>query len=127
MLKEVGYVGFSVNDAITPMLNMGQSLYEPPDVSGWDLGPEWFSTGGMLARMNFAATLATNQRFALREAARPSKAAPQTLVNFALDRLTLPTLAPEVYSTLIDYVRAGGVWSGTEAQLLNKSGGLFHL
>ena len=127
MLKEVGYVGFSVNSAITPLLNMGLQLFEPPDVNGWELGPGWFTTGGMLARMNFAATLATNQRFALRDAARPAKAAPQTLVNYALDRLTLPSLAPEVYSTLIDYVRAGNVWTGTETQLLNKSGGVFHL
>jgi uncharacterized protein (DUF1800 family) len=127
MLKEVGYVGFSVNNAMTPMLNMGQQLFEPPDVNGWELGPGWFSTGGMLARMNFASVVAGNQRFALREAARPAKAAPQTMVNYVLDRLTLPPLAPEVYSTLIDYVRAGSAWAGTEGQLLNKSGGLFHL
>src|SRR5439155_4753390 len=31
MLKEVGYLGFSVNDAMTPMLNMGQQLFDPPD------------------------------------------------------------------------------------------------
>jgi uncharacterized protein (DUF1800 family) len=29
MLKEVGYVGFSVSDAIVPMLNMGQALFDP--------------------------------------------------------------------------------------------------
>jgi len=127
MLKEVGYVGFSVNSALQPMINMGQQLFEPPDVNGWELGPGWFSTGGMLARMNFAATVASNQRVALRDAARPSRATPQTLVKFALDRLSLPTLAPEVYGTLLDYVRAGNAWTGTDAQLLNKSGGLFHL
>ena len=30
---------------MTPLVNMGQSLYEPPDVNGWALGAEWFSTG----------------------------------------------------------------------------------
>ena len=49
---------------------MGQQLFEPPDVAGWDLGPGWFSSGGMLARMNFAAQLATNQKFALRDLSR---------------------------------------------------------
>jgi uncharacterized protein (DUF1800 family) len=126
-LKEVGYVGFSVNDALTPLINMGQQLYEPPDVNGWELGPGWFSTGGMLARMNFAAQLATNQKFTLREAARPSKGSPQTLVNFAVDRLSLPTLDAQVVNTLIDYVRAGGTWVGSDAQLLNKTSGVFHL
>ena len=126
-LKEVGYVGFSVNDALTPLVNMGQQLYEPPDVNGWELGPGWFSTGGMLARMNFAALLATNQRFALRDAARAAKTSPDTLVDFAISTLSLPTLDPSVRATLVDYVNAGGAWTGSETQLLNKAGGLFHL
>jgi uncharacterized protein (DUF1800 family) len=37
-LREIGWVGFSANDALTPLASMGQTLYEPPDVSGWDLG-----------------------------------------------------------------------------------------
>ena len=127
VLKEEGHVGFSANDALTPMLNMGQQLFEPPDVNGWALGPAWFSTGGMLARMNFASVLATNQRFELRNAARPFNQTPETLVNFAISRLTLPELPAPVYSALLDYVRAGGVWTGSEAQLLNKTAGVFHL
>ena len=127
-LKEVGYLGFSVNDALTPLINMGQQLYEPPDVNGWELGPGWFSTGGMLARMNFAAQLATNQKFALRDAARPSKGSPRhARRTFAVDRLSLPSLDAQVMNTLTDYVRAGGAWVGSDTQLLNKSGGLFHL
>jgi hypothetical protein len=43
-----------VDSAITPLLNMGQQLYEPPDVNGWAVGAEWFSTASMLARMNYA-------------------------------------------------------------------------
>ena len=43
-IKETGWTGFSVNTAITPLLNMGQALYEPPDVNGWELGPGWIST-----------------------------------------------------------------------------------
>ena len=35
---------FRVNHALTPLLNMGQQLFEPPDVNGWELGPGWFST-----------------------------------------------------------------------------------
>jgi uncharacterized protein (DUF1800 family) len=126
-LKEVGYLGFSVNDALTPLVNMGQQLYEPPDVNGWELGPGWFSTGGMLARMNFAAQLATNQRFTLRDVARPASASADSMVDFAVSTLSLQPLDPGVRATLIDYVNAGGAWTGTEAQLLNKAGGLFHL
>ncbi|MEO6222173.1 MAG: DUF1800 domain-containing protein [Vicinamibacterales bacterium] len=126
-LKEEGHVGFSANDALTPMLNMGQQLFEPPDVNGWALGPGWFSTGGMLARMNFASVLATNQRFELRNTARPYNKTPETLIDHAVSRLTLPAVPAPMYSSLVDYVRAGGTWTGSDAQLLNKAGGLFHL
>ena len=46
-----------------PLAAMGQVLFEPPDVTGWELGQGWFSTGAMLARMNFASRSAANQRF----------------------------------------------------------------
>jgi len=57
-IKEIGWTGFSVNEALVPMANMGQQLFEPPDVAGWDLGTNWFSSGAMLTRMNFASQLA---------------------------------------------------------------------
>ena len=126
-LKEVGRVGFSVDGAITPLLNMGQQLFEPPDVNGWELGAGWFSTGGMLARMNFAAALATNQRFELRNVAQSAKASPEALLNFALSRLTVPDQAASERTALLDYIKAGGTWSGSDTQMLNKTGGLFHL
>ena len=126
-LKEVGYVGFSVNDALTPLLNMGLQLYEPPNVSGWELGHGWFSSGGSLARMNFASQLATNQRVALRDQSRAASATPESLVNFALDTVSAPPLPAAEYTVLTDYVRAGGLWTGSDTQLLNKTPGVFHL
>ena len=55
-LKEIGYAGFTLNSALGPLSNMGQQLFEPPDVAGWERGQAWFTTAAMLARMNFAAT-----------------------------------------------------------------------
>src|SRR5262245_28559532 len=69
-LKEVGYTGFSLNNRALPaLINMGQQLFEPPDVAGWDLGETWFSTGAMLARMNFAATLTSDLKNVIRDSA----------------------------------------------------------
>jgi uncharacterized protein (DUF1800 family) len=127
-LKEVGWAGFSVNDALTPLINMGQQLFEPPDVAGWDLGPGWFSSGGMLARMNFAAQLATNQKFALRDRSRGHGGTQQELLGYMLDRLTPPEYAADAYNALLDYTRAGEPnWTGTDAQLATKAAGLVHL
>ena len=128
-LKEVGQVGFSVDSALQPLVNMGQQLFEPPDVNGWELGAGWFSTGGMLARMNFASTLALNQRFALRDQARDGWVgnSADNLLSFVLERLSLPVPDAPVRAALINYINAGGPFTGSEAQLLNKTGGLFHL
>ncbi len=126
-LKEVGWNGFSVNNALNPLISMGQQLFEPPDVNGWELGPGWFSSGGMLARMNFAALLATNQRFNLRDGSRGNVDSPESMLSYMLDRLTPPEFARDAYAALLDYARAGGAWTGSDTQLAAKSSGLAHL
>ncbi len=126
-LKEVGWTGFSVNDALGPLANMGQQLLDPPDVNGWEPGPGWFSSGAMLARMNFAAQLATNQKFNLRDASRGHAASPEALVAHVLDRLTPPAYDGGAHGALMEYVHAGGNWTGSDAQLATKAAGLVHL
>jgi len=126
-LKEVGYVGFSVNDALTPLANMGQQLLEPPDVSGWRLGRSWFSTGAMLARMNFAAQLATNQKFNIRDTYHGLGPTPSALVSEAVDRLGPADLDDDSRQALVDYLNAGGTWTGADTQLVTKAAGLVHL
>ena len=126
-LREIGHAGFSANDALTPLLNMGQVLYEPPDVNGWDLGLSWFTTGGMLARLNFASQLATNQRVAIRDAARGWSGSANSLVDFCYDRLSLPPATLDNQISLVDYALAGGAWTGSDAQLLIKAPGMIHI
>jgi uncharacterized protein (DUF1800 family) len=126
-LREVGWIGFSVGDTLTPLANMGQQLLEPPDVNGWHLGRGWFSTGAMLARMNFASQLVMNQRFALRDAFRPAAGTPQSVLTEALDRLMPAAFDSSGESALTDYLQAGGAWTGSDSQLLAKVPGLVHL
>ncbi len=127
MIREVGWTGFSAGAATVPMANMGQTLFEPPDVSGWSLGPAWFSTGTMLARMNFAAALAENQRIAIAGPALGAAASPASFLDHFLDQLTLPDLNSDVRATLIEYLESGGGWTGSQSQVTTKSSGLVHL
>jgi uncharacterized protein (DUF1800 family) len=126
-IREVGWVGYTVNDTLGPLAAMGQQLFEPPDVNGWDLGPAWISSGGMLARMNYAASLTLNQRVNLRDAARPHSGSPEALLGFMLGRLTPADFDGRVYDELLTYLRAGGAWTGSDSQLLAKAPGLAHL
>jgi uncharacterized protein (DUF1800 family) len=127
-MKETGWVGFSAGSVLSPLVNMNQQLFEPPDVSGWALGQTWFSTGAMLARMNFASALASNQKFKLAAAVADAGArgGSQDVVDFLLTRFT-PALNTTMYGELTNYAAAGGAWTGSDAQLQIKAPGLAHL
>src|SRR5262249_22053179 len=123
----VGWRGFSVNAAIAPLSNMGQTLFEPPNVAGWPAGDTWFSSGAMLARMNYASTLAANQRFNLATAAQGSSSDPQTFLAYYIDQLASSPFDPSVLNQLSSYLTATGAWTGSAAQLQAKAPGLVHL
>jgi uncharacterized protein (DUF1800 family) len=44
---------------------MGESLYAPPSVAGWDGGPGWISSTALLARANLALGIVSDQNDAL--------------------------------------------------------------
>ena len=127
IIKEVGWAGFSARAVLSPLSNMGQTLFEPPDVSGWSLGPSWFSTGTMLARMNFAATLARNQRFAIQQASIGSAATPQSFLAYFADLMSAPPFDTTATDGLLAYLTAGEPWSGSGGQVAVKGAGLVHL
>jgi len=125
-LKETGWTGFSVGTALSPLDSMGQELLEPPSVAGWGLGQSWFSTGAMLARMNFGSTLAANQKFNLASAAAASRSSSRGVVDYVTARLTVD-LPNDVYNDLVTYAASGAAWTGSDAQLQTKAPGLVHL
>ena len=126
-IKETGWNGLSIDAAMTPLVNMGQSLYEPPDVNGWTLGPDWFSTSSMLARMNFAATLMGNQKFNLGRELQGHRESAERVVEYVLNHFTYSPLSHEVHTALLEYARGGGPWTGNDTQLNNKGAGLARL
>ena len=62
-----------------------------------------------------------------RNAARGEVKSPENLVSWALDRMTASPFASDSYSALLDYARAGGAWTGSDAQLATKASGIAHL
>ncbi len=53
--------------------DLGQDIFEPPTVKGWDGGRQWITSTSMLLRDNFAAALATEDRYG--EIADPARLA----------------------------------------------------
>ena len=74
----------SISTAITSSL--GQDLFAPPNVKGWDGGTSWITTNTLLARYNDAATLVqgTVQQLSAGDFARkPGGAGGQKLAKLA--------------------------------------------
>ena len=126
-IKEIGWQGFTAASALTPLVNMGQQLYEPPDVNGWETGPGWFSTSSMLSRMNFSSTLAANQRFNLARDATPHRQSPDRVLDYMLSRFQTAGFSPTATTAMADYLRSGNGWTGTDAQMQQRVPGLARL
>ena len=126
-IKEVGWQNLSLDQVRSPLANMGQQLYEPPNVGGWPLGANWFSTSTMLARSNFAATLASSQKDFLAVAVQAGGSTPQTLLAAMLDRLTPAPFDASPQQALLSYLVAGGAWSGSDSQVNTRAAGLARL
>jgi uncharacterized protein (DUF1800 family) len=126
-IKEVGWQGFSLDKARAPLANMGMMLYEPPNVGGWPLGAGWFSTGTMLARTNFAATLAASQNVHLAATLRDEGGTPHALLTAMLERVTPAPLDTSPHEALMSYLFAAGSWTGSTEQLTTRAAGLARL
>ncbi len=126
-IREMGWNGLSVDTAMTPLTNMGQQLYEPPDVNGWEQGAGWISTSSMLARMNFSSTLAANQKFNLARDAQPYRETPEKLMAYLLNRFPSMGFSTTARTAMLEYLRSGPAWTGSDAQLQTKTPGLARL
>jgi uncharacterized protein (DUF1800 family) len=126
-IREVGWQNLTLDRMRTPLANMGQQLFEPPNVGGWPLGDGWFSTGTMLARTQFAATLAANQKEFLGAALEPKSQTPRALLDAMLTRVTPAPLDVVPEEALMTYLFAAGVWSGSGSQLNTRASGLARL
>jgi uncharacterized protein (DUF1800 family) len=126
-IREVGWQNYTIDKARSPMAAMGQQLYEPPNVAGWPQGANWFSTGQMLARTNFAAALASSQKQFLAVSLSPESQSPQGLLAGMLNRVTPAPLDSAPQEALMSYLAAAGSWSGSGDQLNTRASGLARL
>ena len=81
----------------------------------------------MLARMNFASSLALNQKFNLARAAGPVRDSPDRVLQHFIERLSPSAYDDAPLSELKGYLVTGGPWTGSDAQLQTKTAGLVKL
>jgi uncharacterized protein (DUF1800 family) len=87
--------------------DMGQELFEPPDVSGWKGGATWANTAATLARYNFAARvgkLVTDN--AVRTVLDSAGGQPRDTAPLWMHRLGLLSLLPSTQAAIDRYLEA---------------------
>ena len=97
----------SLDEIASACADMGQELFEPPDVSGWKGGATWANTAATLARYNFAARigkLVTDN--AVRTALDSAGGEPRDTAPVWMHRLGLLSLLPSTEASLAQYLDA---------------------
>jgi uncharacterized protein (DUF1800 family) len=95
--------------AVVPLMaRMGQDLFNPPSVKGWDGGMAWISTSTLFERFNFAASLTTQ-----RGGEGTSHVDPETLL-----RGVTPTSHAELLDRALEALLDGDVSASTRTALL---------
>ena len=118
-----------MSPALTPLANMGQQLFEPPDVGGWTLGAGMVFDGrdARADELCVQPDRPAAQR-TIAAAATGKGPTPEALLSFYLDRLTpgAPSNPPPM-KICSRYLRGGGRMDRLDAQLRIKAPGLLHL
>lgn len=93
------------------MRSMGQDLFAPPTVKGWDGGPAWINTSTLMSRVSFVNTLSLSrmmfggQTARLTDYVRQNNLTAEGWVDFLAEALGPLPLTPATRQTLIDYVQ----------------------
>ena len=108
---------------------MGQILYEPPDVAGWDLGPvvvlDRRDAGAHELRVDAGRQSEVQAGDVGQGRQRVEDAG--SAAGVRARRAGSAPLDTSVTAELSNYLRATGAWTGSDAQLQAKAPGLVHL
>ena len=93
------------------MRSMGQDLFSPPTVKGWDGGTAWINTSTLMSRIAFANAISNSrvllggQAPRLTDYVQQNNLSPEGWVDFLAETLGPLPLTPATRQTLVDYVK----------------------
>ena len=94
------------------MRSMGQELFAPPTVKGWDGGPAWINTSTLLSRLSFADTLSRSPALfggtgaRLTDYVQQKNLTPEGWVDYLAEALGPLPLTAGTRQALVDYVQS---------------------
>jgi uncharacterized protein (DUF1800 family) len=119
------YQAFGITQVELPTLavlrQMGQVLFYPPSVKGWDGGAQWLNSQTVLTRENFANAVASSPMMMqapwLTPATRAMK--PQLVAQTLVDMLLQGDVSPAASAKLVAYLNGNGVAALSELSMEN--------
>jgi uncharacterized protein (DUF1800 family) len=127
------------SDLPQTMARMGQDLFMPPNVKGWDGGPAWIATDTMMERFNFANRITSAKFIEMSKFSKPSDIVAKQglhsagkMVDYFLDILVDGDVPASTREKLVAYVssdiKGNPVKTVPDEQTLDaKMRGLVHL
>lgn len=111
----------NLGECVQLLADLGQNLFEPPTVKGWEGGRLWINSATMLQRANFAAQVTSGKRFGKLGAALPRGGSIEEQVASHFELLLAGMVSPATREAVMKYFRGAG---GTDQERQN---GLVHL
>jgi hypothetical protein len=104
--------------ALVMLTQLGQELFQPPNVKGWDGGIAWITTNSLLDRYNFAAALVEGERVPLPTLQGQMKSVLNSIDKDGLLDIPPADVAPLFTST--DLITPDSFLTALQARFLNS-------
>jgi uncharacterized protein (DUF1800 family) len=115
MLRAAG-AGVRNDDWVWIMSGMGQQLFSPPSVAGWEWGTAWMSSNTMRMRFTAANALLGDAPFKVEDKSTPLELTPKQHLDRALDAVGQPWVSPRTRRALLALARGYQAMAGKEWQ-----------
>jgi uncharacterized protein (DUF1800 family) len=110
------------------MASMGQDLFAPPNVKGWDGGKAWIATDTMMERFNFASLITSNKFNRLEQYTSASDLMykqglrnARQVVNYFAELLVDGDMPQSTYTTLTNYMSSNSTGTKTTKIMDNQT------
>lgn len=108
-------LGVKTDDWVWVASSMGQTLFSPPSVAGWDWGPAWMSSNGMRVRFTAANVALSQPGLTVKDKDTPLGLSPHEQLDRALAALGHPWASDRTKKALLSLAKgyrrmAGQKW-----------------
>lgn len=129
-IRIVGLTQVDYNSVDGALHGMGQTLYQPPNVGGWEEGRTWISANRILLRYNAVADLIDRPQFDAMQALEGKITGAAELVDYLARACLVNELSDQQRQALVAYVGTlppAAEWGKQRAEINSKLRGLIAL